>query len=211
MDSVLKSFAKRNNFRWIEQSIAVLSGIERVPSFKGKFISFSSGVITGVFRNLTFTFFTRQYKEGGVLRWRERQMDTVLAIALPAQLPHIVINARANERARRSNLSTSFPDNYYFQFEGIYGDKYDVYTAPQSRIVTLQLFTPDVLAVLYGKLPTADIEIKGNKLWVVQRYGVLDDDLAKNMFAATSQFYEELEKQMKSARLDGSALALSVH
>lgn len=201
MDWLWRIFANKNGFKLIVQAEAALTGIERVPSFRGKFLAFSSGVITGTHSNLVFAFFARQYKEGGVLRWREWQMDTILTLALPAESPHIIINARKNERARRSNLSVSFPDNHRFQFEGIYGDKYDVFTNPSSRIVTLQLFTPDVLSVLYDKLPSADIEIKGDKLWIVQRYGILDDELAESMFVAASEFYGELSKQMKSARL----------
>ena len=201
MDMIWRAFAAKNNYKIINQGNFAATAVEKVPSFRAKAISFSSGVITGAYQNLEFAFFTRQYKEGGLLRWRERQMDTVLTIFMPGNLPHIIINARDNERARRSNLSASFPDDHRFNFEGVYGDKYDVHTNPSSRITTLQLFTPDVLTVLYEKLPQADIEIKGNKLWVVQRYGILNDTLARNLFEAGSQLYEELYKQMRSARL----------
>ena len=201
MDTIWRAFATKNNYKIINQGNFAATAVERVPSFKAKAISFSSGVITGAYKNLEFALFTRQYKEGGLLRWRERQMDTVLAIFVPGQVPHIVVNARDNERARRSNLSASFPDSHQFHFEGTYGDKYDAYASPLSRVIALQLFTPDVLAVIYEKLPHADIEMKGNKIWIVQRYGVLDDKLAGSLFEAGGQLYEELIKQMKSARL----------
>jgi hypothetical protein len=173
----------------------------KVPSFQGKMLSLSLGPIQGLYGKHRFALHSRQYKEGGVLRWRERQMDTVLTLILPATLPHIVINARSNERARRSNMTKSFPAANKFQFEGAMGAKYDAYTKPESRVIALQLFTPDVLQVLYDRLPSADVELLGDKLWIVQRYGVLDDMLAKKMLKAADALYAELEKQLRVAGL----------
>lgn len=201
MNMIWQAFAKKNGFQVVESRDRAAVEIVSVPSFRGKLLALSAGIVTGIYRGTQFALFTRQYKEGGILRWREHQMDTILMLSMPARLPHIVINARGNERARRSNLSASFPGNYHFRFEGVYGSKYDVYAEPASRITTLQLFTPDVLMVLYDKLPNADIEIQGDKLWIVQRYGVLDDSLAYDLFEASHALYGELEKQVRSARL----------
>lgn len=201
MNMIWQAFAKKNGFQVVEPRDRVAVETVSVPSFRGKLLALSAGIVTGIYRGTPFALFTRQYKEGGILRWRERQMDTILMLSMPVRLPHIVINARSNEKARRSNLSTSFPGDYHFRFEGTYGGKYDVYAEPASRIMTLQLFTPDVLMVLYEKLSNADIEIQGDKLWIVQRYGVLNDKLAHDLFEASNALYGELEKQIGSARL----------
>jgi hypothetical protein len=200
MGSAWDGFAKKNKLKHVTDMADTLS-VMNVPSFKGKLLSTSLTPLTGVYDALQFTLFTRQYKEGGLLRWRERQMDTVLTLTVPANLPHVVINAKGNERARRSNMLASYPSEHRFQFEGPLGSKYDVYADPDSRIVALQLFTPDVLQVLYEKLPKADVELQGEKIWIVQRYGILDDELAELMFGAAESLYGELEKQIRSARL----------
>lgn len=196
------NFAKANGFKMMSTTDphAVQKAMS-VPSFQGKLFKSGMPPITGRYGVHTFSLFSRQYKEGGVLRWRERQMDTIVVLDVPASLPHIVINARGNERARRSNLSKSFPQENKFQFEGAMGSRYDVYAKPESRVTALQLFTPDVLQVLYDKLPNADLELLDDKLWIVQRYGVLDDKLAQTMLQAGDSLYGELEKQLRVAGL----------
>lgn len=196
------NFAKANGFKMMDATdpVAVQKAMS-VPSFKGKWLNRGMSPIIGKYGDHTFSLFNRQYKEGGLLRWRERHMDTIVVLDVPANLPHIVINARGNERARRSNLSKSFPVENKFQFEGAMGARYDVYAKPESRVTALQLFTPDVLQVLYEKLPNADLELLGDKLWIVQRYGILDDKLARTMLEAAAALYDELEKQLKVAGL----------
>lgn len=201
MGFVWKKFAFKNGFTLIDRTMSEYKDIMNVPSFRGKLITSSVGPIAGDYDGKNFALFTRQYKEGGILRWRERQMDTILTLFVPADLPHIVINAKANERARRSNLSTKFDDGWRFKFEGTQGEHYEVYTAHENRIVALQLFTPDVLDILYSKLPTTDIELKGDKIWFVQRYCVLDDQRARNLYEAVGSIESELRKQIESARL----------
>lgn len=196
------SFSKRNGFKRLNRTPETheqISDLMNIPSFGGKILQFSIGPVIGSLSQREFGFFTRQYKEGGVLRWRERQMDTVFVWVLPARLPHIVVNATANERARRSNMTSLRPNVDKFQFEGTWGSRYDVYADPSEQILALQLFTPDVLSVLYNELPSADIEVKDNKIWIVQRYGVLDDVLAKKMFNAAVRLKDEVEGQMKTA------------
>lgn len=212
MGSSWSRFAQVNGFKVLndEQSRVRAMEVMKVPSFRGKLLAVSLMPIQGKYKNMDFTLHTRQYKEGGVLRWRERQMDTILTLLLPAELPHIVINARGNEKARRSNLSGSFPAEHRFQFEGPLGASYDVYAEPSARIVTLQLFTPDVVRVLYDRLPTADIELKSGKVWIVQRYGVLDERLAKTMIEAADALYTELDKQLRVAGLLTADLNTSV-
>lgn len=196
------NFAKANRFQMMSTADPIeLQKAMSVPSFQGKLFNRGLPPIMGNHGNLKFSLFSRQYKEGGVLRWRERQMDTIVVLDLPASLPHIVINARGNERARRSNLTKSFPAENKFQFEGAMGSRYDVYAKPESRVTALQLFTPDVLQVLYERLPNADLELLDNKLWIVQRYGVLDDKLAQTMLQAADVLYGELEKQLRVAGL----------
>ena len=166
-----------------------------VPSFRGKPLRVSMSPIIGTLEAGAFGLFARHYKEGGLLRWRERQMDTVLWFDIDPTIPHIVINARANERARLSNLSRRLPSEQKFQFEGAKGALFDAYVAKESRVDALQLFTPDVLEVIYEQLPDIDIEIKDGTIWFVWRYAVLNDTIAKTMFTSASVFMAELKKQ----------------
>lgn len=190
-------FAQRNQFR-LETDMKSAIALMKIPSFKGKLLAMKLFPIVGVYNAMQFAIFTRIYKEGGVLRWRERKMDTIMRLDLQVSLPHIVINARANEKVRASNLTERFDSSMKFQFEGVYGVHYDVYAATADQVTALQVFTPDVLEVLYTKLPTTDIEIQGNAMWLVQRYVVLDDVAASKLFDAASDLYGELSKQIRT-------------
>jgi hypothetical protein len=182
----------------------------RVPSFRGKLLAVSLFPIIGEIEDYRFGFLTRQYKEGGVLRWRERKMDTVLWIELDTNAPHVVVDARLNERARLSNLSRRYDTSQRIHFEGSTGDKYDVYAAPGNASAALQLFTPDVLAVLFDRLPYVDIEVKGRTIWFVWRYGILDPKLANELFTYSAEFMHEFTKQLHSARFSETQLSAAL-
>jgi hypothetical protein len=190
-------FANANGFEL--QKHGVPHEKTKVPSFMGKWTRWQLYPILGKFNGLHFGFFTRLYKEGGVLRWRERKMDTVLWYNLPKYAPHIVIDSRYNENARRSNLGKSYDKSQLLHFEGPIGHKYNVYTAKGNEELVLQLFTPDVLEVFFHYLPQVDIEIKNKTVWFVWRYGILNDRLAKEMFVGSQIFMEEFLKQLNQA------------
>lgn len=207
-------FANWTLFAWMGyhwQNFARVSGLTqtqnetrlRVPSFRGKRLTPYSPMtmpLEGVLDGRKFGFFTRIYKEGGLLRWRERKMDTILWLELPRQLPRIVVDSRHNERARRSNLSRRYNKSQLLHFEGTVGDKYYVYAASGNQVAVLQLFTPDVLEVFFEHLPDVDIELKGKTIWFVWRYAVLDDQVAARLFAGMTMFMHELNHQLATAR-----------
>ncbi len=207
MQHSIEEFVKANN----GFSLATLSFSERkdpkspmsrmnVPSFRGKPLRVSMSPIVGTLEAGRFGLYARHYKEGGLLRWRERQMDTVMWYELDETIPHIIINARANERAKVSNLSANFNESWKFQFEGAEGATFDAYVAREHRITALQLFTPDVLAVLYEKLQFVDIEIKNGTIWFVWRYAVLNDKVTKTLFESTGELMKQLQKQIDARR-----------
>lgn len=198
-------FAKKNDFsvKTREQGMSNYFEGTEVPSFKGKTMQLSFSPLTKKMGFAEVRLFTRIYKEGGILRWRERKMDTVLALEYKSihNLPHIILNSTQNERARRSNLSRKYDKEWKFSFEGAGGAHYDAYTDKQHRILALQLFTPDVLSVAYQAMPNMDIEVKGQTIWFVARYGILDAKLATHLFEAVQSFQLQFEKQMRSAQI----------
>ena len=189
-------FADRNNFRK-EHLPEVRRRIVDVPSFKGRAITNLLDPIVGQVGNVKFSFFMRAYNEGGVLRWRERKMDSIIRFELPAHLPHIIINARENEKARRSNMTSVMDKAVKFQFEGADSLHYDAYTTKGKELEAFHIFTPDVLATLYDTLPMADLEISDNYVWVVQRYVTVNDKTARQLFTGAFALHTQLVTQIK--------------
>lgn len=188
-------FARHNHFAVVHDQREAKK-ILTVPSFKGKALSTSMLPIAGEIDGVRFHFFMRAYKEGGVLRWRERKMDSLMRLELPSNLPHIIVNARENEKARRSNMTSRMENAIKFQFEGISGAHYDAYTENGNQTAALQVFTPDVLDVLYEKFPLAGVEVYGSYLWIVQRYMVVDDKTAQRLFEGAFAFYKKIIPQL---------------
>jgi hypothetical protein len=194
MSASWQKFATKNSFG-VQQVLSTSSKMY-IPSFRGKHLGMSLFPIVGSVDGRQFGFFTRIYKEGGVLRWRERKMDTIIWYDLPKALPHIVVDSRYNERARRSNMTKHYDKERLIHFEGTTGDKYNVYTGVGNEVAALELFTPSVLDVLFQQLPQLDIEVKDRTIWFVWRYGVLDDRLAANLFSVSSALMAQLDAQV---------------
>lgn len=204
MSASWEAFAKKNSFNLVKHiSYPPRPGSPsekmQVPSFRGKPLRVSLFPILGKLGSYSFGFGTRQYKEG-IIRFRERKMDIFMWIDLPVPLPHIVVDSRVNEKARLSNLSEHYDKSQLLHFEGAVGDRYYVYAAKGNQVGALQLFTPDVLDVLYTTLPQLDIEVKGRTIWFVWRYAVLNEARGEQIFKAVEIFMPDFEKQMLSAR-----------
>lgn len=190
-------FAMQNEFQEISD-INTMKALLEVPGFKDKIVALKLPPIGGRLNDIDFVFFMRMYKEGGIIRWRERRMDTIIRTQLPVNLPHIVINATANENLRRTNMTDKPVESEVFQFEGPLGKNYDVYAARQNQIIALQLFTPDVLEILYDELPRADVIIKDNNMWVLFRGQVASDENTSRLFHAIATFHPQIAKQAAS-------------
>ena len=195
MSLAMRRFAQKNNFR-ISNTPEEITRTTQIPSFRGKAWRWDVSPAFGQVGDMSFALFSRVYKEGGILRWRERRMDTIMMLELPAPLPQIVVNSRKKELVRGSNLTAKFDNSLKFQFEGLDGVHYNAYADKINRITALQVFTPDVLAAMYDALPTADIEIKGNCMWIIERHAVLDATLAQKIFEASMRIYPEVVKQI---------------
>ncbi len=192
-------FARNNHFAIIHDQAEAKKALN-VPSFKGKLLSSSTLPIVGEIDGVKFCYFMRSYKEGGLLRWRERKMDSLMRLQLSSNLPHIIVNLRDNEKTRRSNMTSCMENAIEFQFEGTSGVYYDAYTANGNQVVALQVFTPDVLEVLYNKIPNADIEIYGSYVWVVERHTVVNDKTARQLFEGAFLLYEQIAFQLKTIK-----------
>jgi len=74
MNKYWRKFAEVNGFDISsESSLSNAHYDQQVPSFQNKKLALSLVSIRGYFDEIKFSFFTRIYKEGGIIRWREKK------------------------------------------------------------------------------------------------------------------------------------------
>lgn len=105
-----------------------------------------------------------------------RQTDYV-RVPLGTTLPHVVVDARANDRAfGRSNLPFGFADGQQLIPEGPFADAFRLYCPTGYEADALYLFSPDVLAVALDHARDLDVEIRDDALYLCAPHGIVTTD-----------------------------------
>lgn len=88
-----------------------------------------------------------------------------LAIKLPRRLPHMLLDAKANNFFG-SNLPVSFGRNQRLSLEGNFDDHFTLYCPREYERDALYVFTPDLMALLIEESGEFDLEIVDDWLFV---------------------------------------------
>jgi len=87
-------------------------------------------------------------------------------ITLDVPLPHIVLDARRNDRPFRSNLPEPPTNDQRLSLEGDVDRHFSLYCPKGYEADALYLFTPDVLAHLIDQSDDFDVEIVDDRLYL---------------------------------------------
>lgn len=89
-----------------------------------------------------------------------------LHAALTAQSPHYLLDGRANNRWVGGRIGSTLQTNQKLQLEGDFNEHFTLYCPPGRERDALQIFTPDVMALLIDHGSTWDVEIIDDNLFV---------------------------------------------
>ncbi|HEY8590079.1 MAG TPA: hypothetical protein VIL55_11065, partial [Naasia sp.] len=93
-----------------------------------------------------------------------------MLIGLDRNLPHMVLDARANDRSllgiRSTNLPVSFDRDQVLSLEGDFDQHFTLYAPKEYERDALYVFTPDLTALLIDESGDFDVEIVDDKLFV---------------------------------------------
>ncbi len=93
-----------------------------------------------------------------------------LAIKLDRRLPHMVLDARANNGIfGGSNLPTQFTKDQVLSLEGDFGKYFTLYCPREYERDALYIFTPDLMALLIDNAAFFDVEIVEDWMFVYSR------------------------------------------
>lgn len=96
-----------------------------------------------------------------------RQADYgYLSVHLPRPLPHLVLDAIANDGGGRSSLPIAISGDQRLGLEGDFDQHFALFAPRGYERDALYLFTPDVMALLIDETGDLDVEVVGDRLHV---------------------------------------------
>lgn len=96
-----------------------------------------------------------------------------LAIRLPRRMPHMILDARRNDRGPLSSLQHRPRDSQRMSLEGDFDTHFRLYVPEGYGPDALYVFTPDLMALLVDETGDLDVEIRDDRL-IVYRPGGFD-------------------------------------
>ena len=169
----LTRFASVNDLRY---------GHDERVSYPG--LIFGTGVDRTAERRLTTT--TGRRLEIGNYRYtvRGEKQDSVfgwgyVAIGLDRRLPHLLLDAKANDRSvfgiRTSNLPVDLARDQRLSLGGEFDEKFTLYAPSDYGRDAFLIFAPDLMALFIDRLGTFDVEIVDDTMFVYGgRFDLLD-------------------------------------
>lgn len=122
-----------------------------------------------------------------------------LRIKLPRRLPHMVLDARANNFLNISNLPEYFSRDQRLSLEGDFDQHFTLYAPRQYATDALYVFTPDVMQAVIDHGKGFDMEVIDDSLYIyASRWFKLDkptelDQLFTLSAAITKQIHDQAD------------------
>jgi hypothetical protein len=168
-------FAAANNLRY---------GHDEVVSHPG--VIFGAGIDRIAERRLTTTA-GRRLEIGNyryTIRAENQENSKVygwgyVAITLDRRLPHLLLDAKANDRSvfgiKTSNLPVDLARDQRLSLGGEFDDKFSLYAPSGYGRDAFYIFAPDLMALFIDRLGTFDVEIIDDTMFVYgSRFDLLD-------------------------------------
>lgn len=119
-----------------------------------------TGVNGNAFDIANYTYTTGSGKNRSTHRW------AYLVIPLTRSLPHILLDAKANNLLFGSNLPLRFDKEQILRLEGDFNEFFTLYCPRGYEADALYIFTPDVMALMIDHTSAFDVEIIDRNMYV---------------------------------------------
>ncbi|AYF96841.1 hypothetical protein [Protaetiibacter intestinalis] len=91
-----------------------------------------------------------------------------MALHLDRRVPHMLLDARANNLLGMSNLPATFSKDQVLSLEGDFDEHFTLYCPREYERDALYVFTPDLMAVLIDEAGAFDVEVIDDWMFVYQ-------------------------------------------
>ncbi|GEM_PF-1774586 len=162
----------------------------------------------GIYRGLPLHGVVYRYITGSG-KSQETHYFTDLCLELAQNFPLIVLDNKRNNVWRFSDLPERVPGGKTLQLEGDFNDSYRTTVLPGTEQEVLTLLTPDFMAELLQVPKQADIEIEGNKLFVITPVNSFKGPATHALFATADIVLKHLNELADSWQASDSPDAVS--
>jgi len=97
---------------------------------------------------------------------------TYICIQLTKQLPHMLLDNKANDAGfikKYSNTALAFNQDQVLSLEGDFNRYFTLYAPKGYEQDALYIFSPDFIRLLVDRVKDADVELIGNRLYIYKR------------------------------------------
>lgn len=136
---------------------------DQLGSPSGRSIRGRTGTKTVGFTIGNATFSERNASGG---RGKSVGQSGFVHVALTARSPHLLLDAVANNGGARRGIGAAVAREQLISLEGDFDRHFALYCAPGFQVEALQVFTPDVMALLIDHGSRWDVEIVDDDLFV---------------------------------------------
>lgn len=157
---------------------------------------------------------TYQYEMGDqILRYGGMATFSGIDILLPKRMPHLFLDAHANDRGRRAEFV--FADDNRLSLEGDFDSVFQAYAPKQHKQLALSILAPDVLQVFMRHSHRFDIEIIEHHVRLIVPDAMVsrDEKLQKEVLLAAKAIMKKVDRRLaswKESSLHGDT-TLDVH
>lgn len=191
----IEEFAHANNFAYLDSSNASTDNYNGMMFNAGHARTVRAGIKSTT--NTLYEFANCSYVTGGGKNSKTHYFGFV-RIKLPRRLPHMVLDATANNLFKRfSNLPKTFNSNQKLSLEGDFDKYFTLYAPAEYKTDALYVFTPDIMQLFIVNAHTFDAEVIDDDLYLYTS-GSLKLDNAESLqalFELVDKIYPKLHNQ----------------
>lgn len=151
-----------------------------------------------IFGDSTFSFGNLKFITGSG-KYKQTHRWIVGTIKLSRNLPHVVLDAKANDNFGMSSLPEKFKNNQKVNAESALNDHFTLYTPGGYTIDALSFIAPDLIDVLINRFGACDIEIIDNSLNIYYM-GIFNKKDLKSWFQEIQALAYALEDNIDNYR-----------
>lgn len=199
----LEEFAKSNNYSFDATGSVdeTYGSIFRADSSSQKV----SDIITGEYQGAALRMFICETTIG-TGRNSHTYLNTVLELDLKGKLPNLMLVSHRSF-VMGFNIASIAGLTNKISLEGDFDKDFTLYSQPNAQIHALEVFTPDLMAILQDNSREHDIEFAGNRIYIYTARFITKTGDLNNIFNIAKALIKKV--QPVSARLSRDATILS--